>query len=136
MTHAEKVAYFLRDVAVRSASPYLVAPVSFRLLWRLGVPIPPPPFLGFRTNLLLWGTCAAVLVGLSAMVRLGHTPSLPLACGIMALSLLAGLAAGLMLAGIHSGMAVRHGWLDWGQYPPQPGDAAEDDRDDAKGTGP
>jgi hypothetical protein len=53
LTHQEKVAYMLRDPALREIPRGRLAPPHFRLLWLLGLKIPPPLFLRADVQLLL-----------------------------------------------------------------------------------
>jgi membrane associated rhomboid family serine protease len=57
MTHAEKVAYLLRDLGQKGIGQYTVAPPAYRLLWRLGVEVRPPHFAPF------WSLAAAMALG-------------------------------------------------------------------------
>jgi uncharacterized protein DUF6404 len=45
MTHREKVDYLLSDPRTKGVNQYTIAPPVFRLLWAVGVEIPPPFFM-------------------------------------------------------------------------------------------
>lgn len=47
MTHDEKVAFLLDDLARKGIGRYTVAPPIYRLLWRLGIEVKPPLFASF-----------------------------------------------------------------------------------------
>ena len=55
MTHQEKVDHLIAELGKEGMSPYTVAPPLFRLLWALGLRVPPPLFLGFFTVALVAG---------------------------------------------------------------------------------
>ena len=61
MTHSDKVRILLDYAKEKKISRYTLAPPLFRVLWRMGINVPPPVFLGFFKNVLLLGT----LFGLS-----------------------------------------------------------------------
>ena len=52
--------------------PYTVAPPFFRLLWALGLDVPPPLFLGFLTLMLLMGTFFGIFWGAFMWLLLWH----------------------------------------------------------------
>jgi hypothetical protein len=121
MTHAEKVVYYIRDMQRRGVGPYTSAPPLFRLLWRLGLEVPPPFFLGFWSVLLVsgalfalgWGSCMWCWFGL---------PSGGMLALHVAVSLLAGLAFGACMAAFSRWTARRYDLPPWDRYPPAPGE--------------
>ena len=44
MTHREKVEYLIHDLSRRGIKPRAAAPPIYRLLWKIGVHVPPPLF--------------------------------------------------------------------------------------------
>src|SRR5688572_15403498 len=60
-THCQKVDCVIAELSKRGLGPYTVAPPLFRLLWAVGLRVPPPLFLGFWTLTLLMGACFGVL---------------------------------------------------------------------------
>jgi hypothetical protein len=53
MSHSEKLEYFGRDCVRRGLAPGAYKPPVFRVLWAVGIKLPPPIFLGFLTNMTL-----------------------------------------------------------------------------------
>jgi hypothetical protein len=62
-THRRKVERLVEEAGRQGMSLHTVAPPLFRLLWALGLEVPPPLFLGFRKLTLLIGTGFGVLWG-------------------------------------------------------------------------
>ena len=54
MTHRQKVDHLIEELGRQGVGTYAVAPPLFRLLWALGLEVPPPFFLGFRRLTLFW----------------------------------------------------------------------------------
>jgi hypothetical protein len=63
MTHRQKVDHFIEDLRERGVGTSTAAPPLFRLLWALGLKVPPPLFLNFFTLTMLLGGAFAVLWG-------------------------------------------------------------------------
>ena len=99
MTHQDKVDHLIEELGQQGIGPYTVAPPLFRLLWRLGLEVPPPFFLGFRQLTLLLGISFGVLWGaimwLWVWRELGLVGSL--AVGVPS-TVLAGLLFGVIMA--------------------------------------
>src|ERR1019366_2352617 len=55
LDHEAKVARLLKDMKRRGVAVGSAAPPLFRMLWAMGISLPPPFFLGFLTNMLLMG---------------------------------------------------------------------------------
>lgn len=55
--HRQRVGCLIEELGQQDVGPYTVAPPPFRLLWALGLEVPPPLFLGFRKLALLMGAC-------------------------------------------------------------------------------
>lgn len=47
VTHCQKADHLIAELGQEGVGPYTVAPPLFRLLWALGLEVPPPLFLGF-----------------------------------------------------------------------------------------
>jgi hypothetical protein len=65
MTHAEKVDGFLQEMRGHGVNPGTAAPPAWRALWRLGLRVPPPHFMGFVPLALVTGVFFGVLWGLA-----------------------------------------------------------------------
>ena len=63
MAHRQKVDHLIAELGQQGVGSYTVAPPLFRLLWALGLEVPPPFFLGSRQLTLLMGTTFGVLFG-------------------------------------------------------------------------
>ncbi|NIF21472.1 DUF6404 family protein [Candidatus Pantoea multigeneris] len=84
----------LNAAGVRNSEPFL-----YRLLWRLGVHIPPPLFAPFALEVLLFGLFFALGWGMTMWwMDWQHRGILPLAAVLI--SLLTGLLFGLAMAGM------------------------------------
>jgi Family of unknown function (DUF6404) len=66
MTHEEKITYLLKDLGQKGISEYSIAPLIYRLLWRLGIEIKPPHFASFWSLAvfmgLLFGLCWGIFM--------------------------------------------------------------------------
>jgi predicted Zn finger-like uncharacterized protein len=116
LTHKEKVAYMIKDLKRRGVGPSTSAPPVFRLLWALGVKVPPPLFLGFLPTLLIVGSVAGVLWGGMMWVLQWRGMDMPMWLAV------AGAAAFGLLFGSTMGFYVRWkakklGLPPWSRYP-------------------
>jgi hypothetical protein len=64
MSHRQKVDHLIAKLGQKGVGFYTVAPPIFRLLWVLGLEVPPSFFLGSRQLALVMGTTFGVLFGL------------------------------------------------------------------------
>jgi hypothetical protein len=64
MTHREKVDHLIADLSARGVSPFTTAPPTWRMAWGLGLPLPPPHFMGFIPLALLTGAMFGLVWGL------------------------------------------------------------------------
>jgi hypothetical protein len=115
MTHQQKVDRLIADLGKRGVGPYTVAPPLFRLLWRLGINVPPPFFLRFLTILFFTGSYFAVFWGLAMWVIQWHRWHQPELALITAAG--AGLFFGLFMATYYRWKAARLGLKLWENYP-------------------
>jgi len=90
-TRKAKALELLRGTGMRESN-YLLP--GIRLFWRLGVPVPPPHFLGFLTTTALFGVFFGVIWGLSMWLFLWRHQGTGLGAACMS-ALLAGLLFGL-----------------------------------------
>jgi hypothetical protein len=83
MTHREKVAHLVSELRAKGVNQSIVAPPVFRLLWAVGIQIPPPLFIPFLPLALFlavaWGIPFGVFMW--AVTRL-HIRDLLLPCAI------------------------------------------------------
>jgi hypothetical protein len=126
-THAEKVEYLIRDLAHHGWQRNAVAPPLFRLLWKLGIEVPPPPFLGYLGHALLIGGFFSVGWYLSMLVWCWYW-QLWEVLGPLQLLLIAAVAGplfGLMMAGPRLRGRPDLKLPPWRGYPPGPDDSCQ-----------
>ncbi len=117
MDHRQKVEHLLDDFDRRGIGRNTAAPPLYRLLWRLGVEIPPPHFAGFWPLALSTGPFFAVCWGLLMWFLLWRSDDMPVAIAVVT-SLLAGLAFGLIMAAYYRWRARKLALPPWKDYPP------------------
>jgi hypothetical protein len=125
MTHEDKVKAFLAEMTERGESLSNAAPSAFRQLWRLGVNIAPPYFLGWTTAALLSGVSFAMLWGVTMAgllyITRGAVPS-----RMFGISVLGGVLFGVLMASIWGRCRRRLNLSQWEDYPSaQPAIAAD-----------
>ena len=116
MSHREKVDHLIADLGKRGVSQYTVAPPAFRLLWALGIKIPPPFFMGFGSLTLLMGVFFGVLWGVVMWFLQWQTLRLSLEVAILAAAG-AGLLFGLLMAAYYRWKANQLQLPTWENYP-------------------
>ena len=114
MSHQEKIERLIADLSEQGVSPQTTAPPMFRLLWSLGLKIPPPFYMRFSSLALLAGVPFGVLWGLfmwllfwRSRVGLEH---------MVLFSLLAGVFFGLAMAGYYCWKFRRLKLPPWDSY--------------------
>jgi hypothetical protein len=100
MTHKQKVEHLIADLRKHGVGPYTVAPPVFRLLWALGIRVPPPLFLGFLTLTVVMGLPFGLLWGAAMWLLMWRD----MAPGV---TIIAAAAAGLLFG---LGMAAYCRW--------------------------
>jgi hypothetical protein len=116
MTFEEKTETLIKDLQKRGVSPYTTAPPLFRLLWAIGLQVPPPFFLGFLTLTLLSGVFFGVFWGAFMWVIQWQWWIIPVE-GAIGASAAAGLFFGLAMAAYYRWKAVKLGLPSWNKYP-------------------
>ena len=114
MTFHEKTDTLIKDLQKRGESPYTTAPPLFRLLWAIGLQVPPPLFLGFVTLTVANGVFFGVLWGVLMWVLIWHGGSPEV---VIAASAAAGVLFGLAMAGYCRWKAAKLGLPPWKEYP-------------------
>jgi hypothetical protein len=116
-THEEKVDAMIRDLETRGMSAYNSAPPLFRLLWKLGLEVPPPLFWSFAGAALVMGGFFGVVWGLMMWLMLWREQMMsPLAAGISSAS--AGVFFGVVMAAYYSYKRRQLGLPAWKDYSP------------------
>lgn len=118
MTHREKVDRLLSDLAQRGVGRYTAAPPLYRLLWRLGIEVPPPFFASFRSLALLMGVLFGVAWGLFMWLLVWRPDHVPPALAA-ATALIAGTLFGVIMAAYYRWRASKLALPRWEDYPPQ-----------------
>lgn len=115
MTHDQKLELMYRHTDALGISRATVAPPAWRLLWKLGVQVPPPLFAPFLPMALAMGSFFGIGWGLVMWLAFWSRQGMPL--GVVALAALAaGALFGLIMAGIYRRMARKHGLTSWADY--------------------
>lgn len=120
MTHSDKLQKLLEHAPHLGISPYTAAPPLYRLLWRLGVEIPPPLFAAFLPNALLMGGFFACGWGLLMWLFTwsGNGQVSPVLALLLALS--AGLMFGIAMALYLRSKARQLNLPPWSEYAGRP----------------
>jgi hypothetical protein len=123
MTHAEKLERMRKHMAALGVSPGTAAPPLWRLLWRMGLEVPPPLFLGFWPLALAMGAGFGMVWGGFMWLALWSHQGLPswLAVGAAAG---AGAMFGLSMAAVFRYFARRYKLPSWADYTGMPGTVA------------
>jgi|JI8StandDraft_2_1071088.scaffolds.fasta_scaffold280417_1 hypothetical protein len=113
MTQLSKIDHYKQRMAANGISPGTAFPPAWRVLWRLGVEVPPPPFVGFVPLALITGVVFGVLFGLAiwlfAVTGIIETSpaSIPARAG------LAAALFGLFMAAYYRRLARKHSLGSW-----------------------
>ena len=116
LTHRQKVDILIADLRHHGVSGWTTAPPLWRLMWLLGLRVPPPHFIRPLTMSLVTGTLFRVLWGLfmwHLQWRGGGVP--PWFAGLAAF--VAGSIFGFILAGYYRWWAYRLRLPAWADYP-------------------
>lgn len=116
MTHAEKIEAMYSHVKNLGISRSIAAPPLWRMLWWIGIEVPPPLFMGFTANALLTGThfgvCWGGLMMLVNLFRHDFSPSVLFFAAIGA-----GVLFGSSMAANWRYIARKHHLPSWEQVP-------------------
>ena len=93
------------------------APPLLRLLWRFGVKLPPPHFVGFAANAVVAGLFFGVGWGFLMWVLLWSRQQVPLGV-VVGGAALAGLLFGTCIGGYYRSGARRHKIPLWKEFQP------------------
>lgn len=117
MTPNRKIEDYKQHMAARGVGEWTSFPPLWRILWRYGVAVPPPPFLGFLSLFVLTGGLFGVLFGLGVwLLENLRYDGIP---GEKALwvALIAGVAFGLAMAAYYRHLARAHRLGPWSAFP-------------------
>lgn len=122
MDHREKVDHLIEDLTSRGAWKSNVAPPLFQLLWKLGLEVRPPMFMGFVELLLTMGLPFG-LIWTAVMWKLrwaeaGRAPLTMVVTGAVA-----AVAFAALMTPVMGHLRKKYGLTTWDAYPD--GDGAE-----------
>jgi hypothetical protein len=117
MTFDEKLAAAIELLASKGIPRAIYAPTMVALLWRLGLGIPPPHFLGFFGNFVfscgVFGTVWGLFMWFLVWAREGVPP-----WTAVGLAAVVGLVGGLCAAGYYRYSARKHSIPTWKNFVP------------------
>jgi hypothetical protein len=117
MTHREKIDHLIEELRKRRVNPYAVAPPAFRLLWAIGLKVPPPFFLGFFSLAFSMGILFAVSWGILMWLFLWRrAQNVPTEVFIIT-SIIAGVVFGISMAFYYRWKAKKLNLPSWDKYP-------------------
>ena len=115
MTHSEKLEQMQKHLAEIGVSPSTAAPPIWKLLWRLGIDIPPPLFMGFWSSAAFMGTFFGVFWGILMWLILWSRQDMPISLALAAPAF-AGVLFGLCMAAYFRHLAHKHKLPSWAAY--------------------
>ena len=116
MTQSSKLDRYVQQMADAGVGKSTAFPPYWRLLWRIGIQVPPPIFLGFLPlALILGGSFGVLFSGVTWLLQdfgVLHQPvtSPPL------FALLAGIPYGLAMAYYYRSLAKQHSLGSWAAF--------------------
>jgi hypothetical protein len=114
VTEREKIDAAVAELRSRKVGGSTAAPALYRLLWALGLRVPPPLFQGFPGLVLVHGTFFGLLLALPIGLVTGVRNPLEWVAAWVA----GGLAFGVLMAAYFRGFARRLGLPRWAEYHP------------------
>jgi uncharacterized membrane protein len=118
LDHLATVDAYIAEMAALGVGTYTAAPPFFRLLWGMGLRIPPPLFMGYVPLTLITGGIFAVLWGIGMWLISWRTQSdMPIWLAVV-VSLLAGLLFGLGMASYYRSRSRKLPLPSWQNYLP------------------
>ena len=117
MTHKEKLNKMFDELSKKGINKNIFAPPIYRLLWKIGIEIPPPLFSSFMSIFLFSGIFFGLLWGLLMWILLWRPENLPIAIAVIG-SAMAGVLFGLSIAAILRRKAKKYNlplWKDYGK---------------------
>ena len=114
MTFQERLEIALQILAASGMKRGNYAPPLYRLLWRAGIPIPPPPFAGFAVNLLFFGSWFGLFYGLAMWFLIWQHQAMSVSGAIIGAGS-AGALFGLIMAAYWVYKARKHKLPAWSE---------------------
>jgi len=116
MDHQAKVAHLVEDFKQRGIGQYTTAPPFYRLLWRMGIEVPPPHFASFGSIALMMGLYFGVAWGLFMWFVIWRDENMPIVIAVIT-SVLAGVLFGVAMAAFFRWRARKLALPRWEDYP-------------------
>jgi Family of unknown function (DUF6404) len=98
-------------LVAREIWPVNYVPMGLRLLWRIGIDIPPPYFISFYGNVFLVGTPMALLYGFTFWFFIWSRQSSSITMWLLAVAL--GLSFGLTQAAKYKRLKGKYSLPSW-----------------------
>jgi hypothetical protein len=117
MTPLDKIHLAVEDLRARGVRHATAAPLVYRLLWRLGIAIPPPLYQSVLGTLVLHGFLFGVLLG--TVLACADRRLAPY--GAILFGTLGGVVYGTVMAANYRLRARRLGLSTWNEYLPGAG---------------
>lgn len=113
MTQSCKLDHYKQHMAARGVGEATAFPPAWHVLWSLGIPLPPPPFLGFVPLALIAGGLFGPLFAMGAWL-LGNRGlrEMPASEAVW-VALATGLAFGVIMAAYYRRLARKHQLGSW-----------------------
>lgn len=116
MTLSKKIESYKQHMADKGVSGATAFPPAWRLLWSMGIRVPPPPFLGFVSLTLLGGGLFGSLFGLFEWLYGNRgLREMPAVEGLW-IALITGSLFGLIMAAYYRHLARKHGLGPWASF--------------------
>lgn len=115
MTHTEMFNRIAADMRARGLPPGTAVPPLWKLLWRMGIRIPPPLFLGFWLNALSLGAIFGVLWGVMMWLLVWSAQGMSVAWAFSG-ALLAAVLFGVTMAALMRHFSRKHALPSWAAY--------------------
>jgi len=114
MTHREKVKLWSRQAAANGLGRFRVTPLQWRIFWLVGWRLPPPHFLSFAANFLVFGASFALIW--AAYLVTSRYRSITSLRAVVEISIF-GVVFGAAIAGVVWYQARKLQLPRWGSYP-------------------
>ncbi len=123
MTEHEKIDRSVAELVEVGVWRVFAAPLPYQILWKLGVPVPPPHFQSFRSLFSLWSFCFGAMVASVYGLFLSFSGAnrrdpVMLVFVASTVGLLLGSLAGWLAAIYYRRASRRLGLPTWKQYTP------------------
>jgi hypothetical protein len=119
MSFSEKCSSAQVLLREKGFSPACYSPFAFRVLWALGVPIPPPHFSGFVFNVLtLGGIFTLICVGISFLAHLFGLVQASEGSWLSPQVAIYGLVFGIVMASVFRYGARKYAVPPWSAFTP------------------